>query len=245
MPVFMKGGAAPREWSEQVKAFVRERYTHLCAAHAYPPGGRERARQAGYPPSWLNALPDRVAEAYCGCGYALEGVDLGGVRLVVDLGCGAGLDARLMAERLGARGRVVAVDFSPAMLRRVRETAGGRATPLIGDIERLPLRGGTADLVIANASLNLAVDKAAALAEAARILRPGGRLVAREMVRQGPLPPEIAQDPAAWNASLGGVPEEEEWRALAARAGFIGVRISHHRPFAPVVAVRMEAAKPG
>ncbi|MBI1725486.1 MAG: methyltransferase domain-containing protein [Candidatus Tectomicrobia bacterium] len=235
------GGRAPREWSAQVKDFVRGRYTHLASAHAYPPGGRARAREAGYPPAWVDALPERVAGAYCGCGYALEGVDLAGVRLAVDLGCGAGLDARLLAERLG--GRVLAVDFSLAALRRAREAAG--VIPLAGDMERLPIRDGTADLVLANASLNLTVDKAAALAEAARILRPGGRLVAREMVRAGALPPEIARDPSAWNASLGGVPEEEEWRALVLRVGFAQVRISHHRPFAPVTAVRIEAVKAG
>ncbi|MEK6712306.1 MAG: methyltransferase domain-containing protein [Nitrospinota bacterium] len=244
MPVFVNGGQPPREWRAQVKDFVRERYTHLIAAHAFPPGGRGRAREAGYPAAWVDALPEREAGAYCGCGYALEGVDLGGVRLAVDLGCGAGLDARLLAGRLGGRGRVLALDFAPAMARRARETAGEGVAPLVGDIECLPLRDGAADLLLANASLNLTVDKAAALAEAARVLRPGGRLVAREMVREGPLPPEIARDPSAWNASLGGVPEEGEWRAWLAQAGFAGVRISHHRPFAPVVAVRIEAVKP-
>jgi len=235
------GGRAPREWGAQVKDFVRERYTHLAAAHAYPPGGRERALSAGYPAAWLEALPERAAGAYCGCGYALEDVNLGGVRLAVDLGCGAGLDARLLAGRLGDKGRVLALDFSQAALRRAREGAG--VIPLAGDMERLPLGSGTADLLLANASLNLTVDKAAALAEAARVLRPGGRLVAREMVRAGELPPEIARDPSAWNASLGGVPEEAEWRALILRAGFTEVRISHRLPFPPVVAVRIEAVK--
>ncbi|MBI3127134.1 MAG: methyltransferase domain-containing protein [Candidatus Tectomicrobia bacterium] len=236
------GGREPRAWSDQVKDFVRERYAHLCAARAYPPGGRARAREAGYPAAWVEALPDSVAEAYCGCGYALEEVELAGVRLAVDLGCGAGLDARLLAERLGGRGRVLALDFSLAVARRAR-AAAERAALAVGDMERLPLRDGIADLVIANASLNLTVDKEAALAEAARILRTGGRLVAREMVRAGPLPAEIERDSSAWNASLGGVPEEDEWRAWLAQAGFAGVRISHHRPFPPVAAVRIEAVK--
>ncbi len=84
----------------------------------------------------------------------------------------------------------------------------------------------------------------AALAEVWRILRPGGRLIARELVREGDLPDEIAHDPTAWNASLGGVLEEKEWRRLLDAAGFANLVIAGHRPFNPVIAVRIEAVKP-
>ena len=262
MPVYVNG-RPPRDWEEQVKSFVRGRYAHLAEADAFPEGGARRAHEAGYPPGWIDALPERVAGAYCGCGYALEGVDLSGVRLAVDLGCGAGLDSRLLAERLDAgcpgagksgNGWVLALDMALPMLQRVREAARGRAGgagaagvaihPALGDIECLPLAGGVADLVFANASLNLMVDKRAALAEVARILRPGGRLIARELFREGALPPEIAEDPTAWNASLGGVLEEGEWRGMLEEAGFVDIDISGHRPFAPVIAARIEAARP-
>ena len=251
MPVYVNG-RPPQRWEEQVKSFVRGRYAHLAEADAFPEGGARRAHEAGYPPGWIDALPERVAGAYCGCGYALEGVDLSGVRLAVDLGCGAGLDSRLLAERLLAErlgnGRVLALDMALPMLQRVREAARGRAGaaihPALGDIENLPLAGGVADLVFANASLNLMVDKRAALAEVARILRPGGRLIARELFREGALPPEIAEDPQAWNASLGGVLEEGDWREMLEEAGFTGIDISGHRPFAPVIAARIEALKP-
>ncbi|MEE9257690.1 MAG: methyltransferase domain-containing protein [bacterium] len=240
-------GKPPSDWKIQVKAFVRERYAHLAAADGFPDGGAGRALGAGYPAEWVDALPGRVAGAYCGCGYALEDVDLSGVRLAVDLGCGAGLDSRLLAEELGG-GCVLALDLALPMLKRVREAAhearGAAVHPAAGDMESLPIGSGAADLVLANASLNLLVDKGKALAEIGRVLRPGGKFVARELLREGALPSEIAEDPTAWNASLGGVIEEDEWRVLFREAGFSGVRISHHRPFRPVVSARMEAVKP-
>ncbi len=243
MAVFVKG-KPPTDWKLQVKSFVRDRYAHLAEADAFPDGGSGRARGAGYPPQWLAGLPERVSSAYCGCGYALDGVDLSGVRLAVDLGCGAGLDSRLVAEGLDG-GWVLALDMALPMLRRAREATGGAAPVRLtaGDIEVLPIRGDAVDLVMANASLNLLTDKGAALAELWRVLRPGGRLIARELVREGELPDEIAQDPQAWNASLGGVLEEGEWLRLLGAAGFSDVEITDHRSFTPVIAVRIEAVK--
>lgn len=247
MPVRVHG-SRPAPWEVQVKSFVRSRYAHLAAADAFPEGGAERARAAGYPARFLEGLPPRVASAYCGCGYPLAGGDLRGARAVVELGCGAGLDARLLRERLGEGARLLAVDFAPQMLRRAREALSGvrgaDARLLAGDFERLPLRSGFADLVLANASLNLAANKKKALGEARRVLRPGGRLLVRELVREEALPIEIACDPQAWNASLGGVCEQGEWESLLAEAGFAEVEISDHAPFPPVVSVRIRARKP-
>ena len=247
MPVTVQG-AKLRAWEEQVKSYVRNRYAHLAEADAFPQGGAGRALGAGYPARFIDGLPERVSASYCGCGYLLEGVDLKGVRTAVELGCGAGLDARLVSGRLDAGAGLIALDFAPEMLHRTREALEGvrssaRLHLLAGDIENIPLADGIADIVLANASLNLTVNKQFALAEAYRILKPGGRLVARELIREGELPVEIAQDPQAWNASLGGVCEEGEWESLLAGAGFCKVEISGHAPFRPVVSVRIHARK--
>lgn len=247
MAVFVRG-EPPRAWADQIRDFVRNRYAHLVEGDAFPEGGAERALKAGYPEEWIKSLPGKFSGSYCGCGFSLEGVSLAGVREVLDLGCGAGLDARLIAERLGPGGRVFALDMTLPMLRRARELSAGGAAgsvlPVSGDIERLPFSGGRFGLVFANASLNLTIDKERALREIRRVLRPGGKLIARELIREGPLPPEIGLDPTAWNASLGGVLEEEEWLRLAGRAGFSEVSITGHTPFSPVVAVRLEARIP-
>ncbi len=247
MPVNIHG-AKPRAWQDQVKLFVRKRYAHLAEAHAFPEGGAGRALEAGYPPEFIADLAERVSASYCGCGYLLEEVDLRGVHTAVELGCGAGLDARLVSERLGIGARLFALDFAPQMLHRAREAFGGvresaRLHLLAGDMENLPFTDGVADVVLANASFNLTVDKRKALAEACRILKPGGRLIARELIREGELPAEIAQDPQAWNASLGGVCEQTEWEYLLASTGFCEIDISGHAPFRPVVSVRVHARK--
>ncbi len=237
----------PPSWADQVKGLVRRRYTHLAETDAFPPGGAVRAIAAGYPKDWLDDLPERVTGSYSGCGYALEDVELSGVRVAVDLGCGAGLDALLVAGRLASAAMGVALDLAPSMLERVREAAGSLAgtivRPVAADMEQLPLADGTADLVLANASFNLALDKHAAFAEAARILRSGGCLVARDLVRDGPLPTEIAQNSAAWNTSLGGVLDQDDLYEALRIAGFVDIRITGHTPFSVVAAVRIQALR--
>ena len=247
MPVTVDG-ARPRAWEQQVKSYVRKRYAHLAEAHAFPEGGAERALEAGYPARFIDELPERVSGSYCGCGYLLDGVDLEGVQTAVELGCGAGLDARLVCERLDAGARLFVLDIAPQMLYRTREAVegvdgGADVYLLAGDMENIPLADGVADVVLANASLNLTVDKQKALAEAHRILKSGGLLVARELIREGELPVEIARDPQAWNASLGGVCEGPEWESLLAGTGFRDIDISDHTPFRPVVSVRVHARR--
>ncbi len=234
--------------AEQVKRLIRRRYARVARQEPIPPGGRARALADGYPPEWLADLPSRLSQAYSGCGFALQEVDLSGVRVAVDLGCGAGMDACLAARLTGGAALVIALDLTFPMLERVREAAQSLSEPAVcavtGDMEQLPLGDNAADLVLANAAFNLTLDKRAAFAEAARILRPGGLLVCRELIRVGELPVELAQDPMAWSTSLGGVLEEETLCEAARAGGLVGVRVSHHSPFPPVVAVRLEARKP-
>lgn len=238
----------PASREQQLRQLIRRRYARTAREGAPAADGMERALAAGYASDELARFPAEVVAAWCGCGYGLDAVDLTGVRVVVELGCGAGLDACLAAERLGVAGRVVALDLTLPMLERVLQAKaalpGAAVHPLAGELERLPIRDGAADLVLANAAFNLALDVNRALAEAARILRPGGRLICRELVRGGALPPELAQDPLGWNTSLGGVLEEAALRVAVRAAGLERVRITGHRPFPPVVAVRLEASKP-
>jgi len=207
-------------------------------------------RQHGYPEAVLQRAPRELAAGYSGCGFPLAGVSFAGVRRAVDLGCGAGLDAWWMAVQLPADGAVVALDMTAAMLRLLRREraqstlASCAVFPVAGDLERIPLAASFADLVAANASFNLAVDKGAAFREAFRILRPGGRLAARDLVLGEPLPREVLEDPLADVTSLGGVVPEVELRRVIQDAGFDDVRIADHRPFSYVVSVQLTATRP-
>ena len=237
----------PTTWEAQAKALIRRRYALLAAADSFHEDARDKAIAAGVPTAWHDALPLRIAGVFSGCGWPADALGDWNQDIVVDLGCGGGLDTRFVAERLPADSVVVAVDLTPELLARVRNSvsdiSGASVRMLAGDMERLPLPDGIADVVIANASLNLATDKNAAFAEVARILRPGGQLLAADLVRNGPLPPEILADPMAMASALGGVVEEPEFYAALDRAGFTKIAFSGHRPFGPVVAVDISARK--
>lgn len=234
------------DWSAEIKARIRRRYTQLAGASDR--AGAHRMRQDGYPDAVLERVPRELAAGYSGCGFPLAGLSLSGVRCAIDLGCGAGIDAWWMASEMAPDGAVIALDMTAGMLQVLRSAHAVRPAfpifPVAGDLERIPLASGIADLVVANASFNLAVDKKAAFNEAFRILRPSGRLAARDLVLGEPLPREVLEDPLADVTSLGGVLPEAELRHAIEGAGFADVRIADHRPFSYVVRVQLTAIKP-
>ena len=162
----------------------------------------------------------------CGDPTALAGLAPG--ETVVDLGSGAGLDAFRAAEAVGPEGRVIGVDRTPALLQRARDAALRlglqRVSFLEGFIEALPLDDEVADVVISNCVLNLSVDVEQALREAARVLRPGGRLQISDTFRRGPALAAPAAE--AWCACIDGAHDPETLAAQARRAGFVDVRIA-------------------
>jgi SAM-dependent methyltransferase len=234
-------GPALHSGEAQIKSQIQRRYAEVAATGFDGGGAPDRVQAAGYPASFLDGLPGTVRDSYCGCGNPLEGQDLTGVGVVVDLGCGAGLDTRQAVWLLPSASMVVGLDLTPGML----ALAAGPVRAVAGDMERLPLADDVADLVLANASFNLALDKPGAFAEALRILKPGGRLVARDLIREREIPREILEDPLACNTSLGGVLEERELQNTLETVGFSHVCISGHRAFPPVVSIKLEAVNPG
>ncbi|MFC1665509.1 methyltransferase domain-containing protein [Pseudomonadota bacterium] len=241
-------GTEPRPWSVQVKDQIRKRYSDL-AENGFRPGGDQRALQAGYSKKKIETQPHELVLAYSGCGDPLEELDLSEFESVVDLGCGAGLDIALLAQSCAADTLIIGLDFTFSMLKKARghknnDRLKNNIKLILGDMEQLPIASNSIDLVTGNASFNLTLDKKLAFSEAARILRPGSKLVIRDLVREGELPSELQQDPSAWNTSLGGVMEEQDLRDTVSAAGFEQISISHHRAFPPVIAIRLEARKP-
>lgn len=238
---------ADDDWRNLVKAQVRRRYDYLAREDDFPPAPIDRAVARGYARDDLDALPGPVTAGFSGSLNPIADIDLSQIDCAVDLGCGAGIDALLVARALPPGARLVAVDFAPEIIRRLARAEHPETTslltPVIADMESLPLADRIADLVIANASFNLCVEAELAFGEAYRILRPGGRIAAADFVRRGPLPPEAAQNPMAWNASIGGIQEQAELCDTIARAGFSDIVITGHRAAPPVVAVRIAATK--
>lgn len=164
-----------------------------------------------------------------GCGDPLAFAEVMRGQSVLDLGCGAGLDLLIAAEKTGPEGRVIGLDASSEMLARARanaEKAGvaERIELVRGAIEAPPVADASVDWVISNCVLNLASDKAKAFAEIVRILKPGGRILVSDLVVDE-LPDWVrvyARGGAAW---LAGVTSEEGYRQTAEEAGLVDVRI--------------------
>jgi N-acetylglutamate synthase-like GNAT family acetyltransferase/predicted O-methyltransferase YrrM len=148
---------------------------------------------------------------------------------VLDLGCGAGGEVLRAARLVGPRGRAVGVDMTDEMLERAREALRGSGLTnvefLKGEIESLPLPDAAFDLIISNCVLNLSPDKASALREAFRVLKPGGRFVVADVVIAGSSEPDPAwrADLSRWSACEAGAMTEAEYTGALSAAGFTEV----------------------
>jgi SAM-dependent methyltransferase len=154
-----------------------------------------------YEPTELAGLPAGAVTLALGVGNPLRWVDVRPDAIVLDVGCGAGIDALIAARRVGADGRVFGVDMTPAMLARARAHAAqmGVANAEFRDglMEALPLADASVDLVVSNGALNLSTRKSRALAEMHRVLRAGGSIALADLVLADSLPEAIVRDPTA------------------------------------------------
>ncbi|MEX2466227.1 MAG: methyltransferase domain-containing protein [Gemmatimonadota bacterium] len=153
--------------------------------------GRPLARILEYDDTWLEGIPEPAVESFAGTGnpFSLGPIEPG--ERVVDIGCGAGIDSLIAAKMVGPSGYAIGIDMTPKMLAKARESADRmgleHAEFREGYGEELPVEDGWADVVISNGVLNLMPDKGAALAEMARVLRPGGRLQIADIMVQKPV----------------------------------------------------------
>lgn len=185
--------------------------------------GRPLAERLGYPPALLSAVPPPALESFAGVGYFFDLAGLQPGETVVDLGSGSGTDSFVAALQVGPRGSVLGVDVTPEQLAKARELAAAhgfdRAEFREGRIERLPVADRSVDAVISNGVINLVPDKPAVFAEAARVLRPGGRLALADIVTERPLTEAIVCDVDLWASCIGGAPQQDDYRAAIEDAG--------------------------
>ncbi len=157
----------------------------------------------------------------CGNPLALSGIEPG--MTVLDLGSGAGFDAFLAWRKVGPTGRVIGVDMTPDMLAQARKNAVDLGASNVefcqGYIEALPVEDASVDLVISNCVINLSADKPAVFREIARVLKPGGRFAVSDLVLLAELPPEVANDVAAYVGCVAGASPIADYVRFAVDAG--------------------------
>lgn len=197
----MSGGRAT-----ELRSAVRRAYSAAAerpeSKHAFPVG-RLFAESLDYPPDLLAGLPLVAVEAFVGVSNVSVLATIPAGAVVLDLGCGSGVDALIAARRAGPRGRVIGIDFSASMLARARRAGAALGAGLLfclADAERLPLREASIDVALVNGLFNLNPARTAIFDQLARVVRPGGAVYAAEL---------IAREPPASSAE----PSEAEWFA--------------------------------
>lgn len=186
------------------------------------------AKTAGYQEEDLAGLPaDAVANSF-GCGNPLAFSEVRPGEVVLDLGCGAGIDLLIAAQKVGPSGRVIGVDMTDAMIERARANIAAAGLSNIevrkGLIEQLPVEDGSVDWVISNCVINLSPEKERVFAEIARVLRPGGRLRVSDVVAAH-LPDEIRRNADLHASCIAGAISEDAYVAGLRAAGLTDVEV--------------------
>jgi arsenite methyltransferase len=195
-------------------------------------GVRAVAEAFGYSTEELESIP---AEANMGlsCGNPTAFASLRPGEVVVDLGCGGGLDVFLAAAKVGPTGKAIGIDMTPEMIELAKKNSSksadgkpvGNVEFHLATIDRMPLTDASVDCVISNCVINLAPDKEAVFREIARVLRPGGRLAASDIALKRPLPEEIAKDVMAYVGCIAGAILVDDYRRGLEAAGFAHVEV--------------------
>jgi len=227
--------------SNQIRETVRQKYagiarektscreTSCCGAESHAVAEYSMIGDA------YDGVSGYVAEADLGlgCGLPVEHAGLEPGQTVLDLGSGAGLDAFIARRVVGDEGRVIGVDMTAEMIARARENAEksgfGNVEFRLGEIEHLPVRSDSVDVVISNCVLNLVPDKASAFAEIYRVLRPGGHFCISDIVSSRELPEWVKDIAEAYAGCVSGAIPKTDYLEIIRKAGFGRVTVAAER----------------
>jgi len=251
----------------ELKDVVKEKYGQAalrvtggqgasCCGTASSRGGADPITSNLYGCGETAELPAEAVAASLGCGNPTALAELHEGEVVLDLGSGGGIDVLLSARRVGPTGKAYGLDMTDEMLALARENqrkAGVTNVEFLkGEIESIPLPDASVDVIISNCVINLSGDKDRVLAEAFRVLKPGGRFAVSDVVVRGEVPAAIRRNVELWIGCVAGALEEQEYRDKLAKAGFesIGVeptrvyRVDDAREFLAAQGVDAEAIAP-
>ena len=219
----------------EIKALVKDRYGKFALKYAgkgNPCPIRKKQVKGLYSEEELSFVPKTALNLALGCGNPVSFANLKSGEVVVDFGCGAGIDLILASHRVGPKGRVIGVDIAPQMIEKAKQSEAEAGFPAkrieerVGDIEKLELPDSFADVVISNCVIILTPNKEPAYREAFRILKPGGRLAISDMVFSEKIDPEIKERfQSNWAGVVGGAIYEKDYLEIVKRAGFSQIEI--------------------
>jgi arsenite methyltransferase len=188
-----------------------------------------------YDSSEIAEVPEKAVAASLGCGNPTALAQLRPGETVLDLGSGGGIDVLLSAKRVGPTGKAYGLDMTDEMLALARENQEksdvANVEFLKGAIESIPLPDNSVDVIISNCVINLSGDKDRVLAEAFRVLKPGGRFAVSDVVVRGDVPAEIRKSMELWVGCIAGALEEFAYRDKLFRAGFESIDIEPTRVY--------------
>ncbi len=174
------------------------------------------------------------ADLGLGCGLPTQFAKIKKGDTVLDLGSGAGNDCFIARAETGAEGRVIGVDFTPAMLEKARANAAARGLENVefreGDIEHLPVENDTIDVIVSNCVLNLVPNKKAVFGEMMRVLRPGGHFSISDVVLSGELPEALRRDAEMYAGCISGAIQYETYLGTIVATGFTNVTVQKQKP---------------
>lgn len=227
--------------SEEIKTMVQQKYAEIaeqsktanatsccgsggCSTEVYNIMNDEYTSLKGYNPE---------ADLGLGCGLPTEFAGIKKGDTIVDLGSGAGNDCFVARAETGTEGKVIGIDFTPAMIEKARANADKLGFNNVefrqGDIEKLPLTSCIADVVISNCVLNLVPDKAAVFKEIKRVLKPGGHFSISDIVLDGYLPDNIRQSAEMYAGCISGAMQKNDYLQLISAAGFQNITIQKEK----------------
>lgn len=227
----------------QLKTLVRESYSRV-AGQGYD---QNASSCCGSGPSLSTVDSAVMAESYAnlegylpeadlglGCGLPTQFAQIRPGDVVIDLGSGAGNDAFVARHETGPTGKVIGVDFTPAMIDRARRNAEARGFNNVefrpGDIDAMPVSDAVADVVVSNCVLNLVPDKPAVFREMFRVLKPGGHFSVSDIVLVGELPDEIKGAAELYAGCVSGAIDQEEYLGGLREAGFQNLNLQKAKP---------------
>src|SRR5688572_11819121 len=230
------------ETQEQVKDMVRQKYSEIalqdketnassccgaggCSAEAYGIMADDYTALEGYNPD---------ADLGLGCGLPTQFAKIKRGDVVIDLGSGAGNDAFIARHETGEEGKVIGIDFTPAMIERARQNAEARGLNNVefrqGDIEKMPVTANTADVIVSNCVLNLVPNKDGVIKEIYRVLKPGGHFSIADIVLEGELPQQIQEAAEMYAGCVAGAIQKRTYLDLIEANGFKNITIQKDKP---------------